>query len=60
MSPERIGKDKFYILSNQKLRRDLKWKPKIGLDEGINRCIDRIKKDLKLFSKSDENYVHNK
>jgi len=60
MSPERIGKDKFYILSNQKLRRDLKWKPKIGLDEGINRCIDWIKKDLKLFSKSDENYVHNK
>lgn len=60
MSPERIGKDKFYILSNRKLKRDLKWKPKIELDEGINRCIDWIKKDLKLFSKFDENYIHKK
>jgi dTDP-glucose 4,6-dehydratase len=60
MSPERIGKDKFYILSNRKLKRDLKWKPKIELDEGINRCIDWIKKDLNSFSKLDENYIHKK
>jgi dTDP-glucose 4,6-dehydratase len=58
--PERPGKDKFYILSNKKLKKDLKWNSKITLDEGINRCIDWIKKDLKLFSKSDENYIHKK
>ncbi len=33
---------------------------KITLDEGINRCIDWIKKDLNSFSKSDENYIHKK
>ena len=60
ISPERPGKDKFYILSNKKLKKDLKWNYKITLDEGINRCIDWIKKDLKLFSKSDENYIHKK
>ena len=60
ISPERPGKDKFYILANKKLKKDLKWNSKITLDEGINRCIDWIKKDLKLFSKSDENYIHKK
>ena len=60
ISPERPGKDKFYILSNKKLKKDLKWNSKITLDEGINRCIDWIKKDLKLFSKLDENYIHKK
>ena len=48
------------FISLKKLKRDLKWKPKIELDEGINRCIDWIKKDLKLFSKFDENYIHKK
>jgi len=60
ISPERTGKDKFYILSNKKLKKDLKWTPKITLDDGINRCIDWIKKDLSLFSKKDENYIHKK
>ena len=60
ISPERPGKDKFYILANKKLKKDLKWNSKITLDEGINRCIDWIKKDLKLFSKSDKNYIHKK
>ena len=59
-SPERPGKDKFYILSNKKIKKDLKWNSKITLDEGINRCIDWIKKDLKLFTKFDENYIHKK
>jgi len=60
ISPERPGKDKFYILSNKKLKKDLKWNSKITLDEGINRCIDWIKKDLNSFSKLDENYIHKK
>ena len=30
------------------------------LDDGINRCIDWIKKDLSLFSKKDENFIRKK
>ncbi len=60
IGPERLGKDKFYKISSSKLTKELKWKPKISLNEGINRCIDWIKRDLKLFSIKDENYIHKK
>ena len=58
IGPERLGKDKFYILSNKKLRSQLKWRPKITLNNGLDRCINWIKKDLYSFSKKDENYIH--
>ena len=46
--PERRGKDKYYVLSNKKLRKQFGWRAKISLDKGIDRCIDWIKKDLVL------------
>ena len=60
ISPERPGKDKFYILSNKKLKNSFNWEPKISINDGINKCIDWIKKDLKSFSKIDNKYVHKK
>ena len=60
ISPERPGKDKFYILSNKKLKNNFNWEPKISINDGINKCIDWIKKDLKSFSKNDNEYVHKK
>ena len=60
ISPERPGKDKFYILSNKKLKNNFNWQPKISINDGINKCIDWIKKDLKSFSKNDNEYVHKK
>ena len=60
ISPERPGKDKFYILSNNKLKKKFNWKPKIPINDGINRCINWIKKDLKSFSKNDYEYIHKK
>ena len=59
ISPERKGKDKYYILSNKKIK-NLGWKPKILLDQGIQNCIQWIKKDINLFSSNDENYQHKK
>ena len=60
MSPERPGKDKFYILSNKKLKNDFNWKAKISINNGIDKCINWIIKDFKSFSKYDEEYVHKK
>ena len=60
MSPERPGKDKFYILSNKKLKNDFNWKAKISINNGIDKCINWIIKDFKFFSKYDEEYVHKK
>ena len=59
LSPERKGKDKYYILSNKKIKK-LGWKPKISIDRGIQNCIEWIKKDIKSFSNTDETYTHKK
>ena len=60
IAPERPGKDNYYIISSKKMNKSFNWKTKISLDEGINRCIDWIKKDLRSFSKQDEYYIHKK
>ena len=58
-APERLGKDKAYILSNRKIKQ-LGWKSKITLNQGLNRCIDNIEKNIRLFEATDEKYVHKK
>ena len=60
ISPERPGKDKFYILSNNKLKNNFNWEPKISINDGIDKCINWIKKDYKKFTKSDCEYIHKK
>ena len=57
--PERIGKDKSYILSNSKIVK-LGWKTKINLQDGINKCIKNIRKYLREYNFKDENYIHKK
>jgi dTDP-glucose 4,6-dehydratase len=58
--PERIGKDKYYKLSNKKIKKEFKWEQKISLDNGIQKCIIWMKDNIHLFVKNDENYVHKK
>ena len=60
ISDERKGQDKFYSLSNKKINKELKWKEKISLNEGLLKTIFWVKKNLKLFNKYDENYIHKK
>jgi len=57
--PERLGKDKAYILSNRKIKQ-LGWKSKITLNQGLDRCISNIEKNIRLFKSTDEKYVHKK
>jgi dTDP-glucose 4,6-dehydratase len=57
-SNERKGKDKTYSLSSKKIRTKLKWKQKITLDKGLDRCIGWIKTNLKDFSDKDLEYTH--
>ena len=59
-SPERLGHDKYYILSSSKVRGNFNWKPEISLDSGIERTIQWAKKNLNSFSRSDEVYYHKK
>ena len=59
ISPERLGKDKYYSLLNKKIKK-LGWEPKISLSKGVERCIRNIKENIDGFKKSDENYIHKK
>jgi dTDP-glucose 4,6-dehydratase len=57
---DRKGKDKIYDLSSLKLKRQLLWKPKINLSEGLNETISWIDKNIKLLNKESLNYKHKK
>ena len=59
VSPERIGKDKIYSLNSNKLKK-LGWKPKISLDQGLNKVIRWIIKEEINLKEKDTIYVHNK
>jgi dTDP-glucose 4,6-dehydratase len=59
-SSDRKGKDKFYSLSSKKLLNEFNWKPRISLDEGLNRCIKWIKNNINCFDNKDQFYVHKK
>ena len=59
ISNDRTGKDSHYNLSSSKLRK-LGWKPKISLDEGIDRVINWFTLNKKLFKKKDYYYLHKK
>jgi len=59
-SPERLGKDKSYILSSKKIKSNFNWQTKISINDGIDRCINWVKKNLNFFSKLDEVYNHKK
>ena len=59
MSEDRLGKDIAYKLDSSKIRK-LGWKPKISLDEGIDRVIKWYKNYSDDFKKSDFSYKHKK
>lgn len=55
VTDERPGKDPAYYLANGKLR-DLGWRPKVDIDEGIKRVIDWAQKDWEKIK--DESTVY--
>ena len=57
---ERLGKDYLYYLNSNKLEKELNWKPKVGLEDGIKKTLVWIDNNFKLFKKKDLNYKHKK
>ena len=57
---DRIGKDEFYKLSSKKIIKNLKWKPTITLDDGINDVVEWIQKNYKFLAKKKLTYQHKK
>ncbi len=57
---ERLGKDMYYKLRSNQIRRDFNWKEKVKLEEGIEKTIIWIKKNYKNFNKQKLSYLHKK
>ena len=57
---ENMGKDLAYKLSSSKLKKELKWKSKVDLDEGLNKTIDWILNNYKKIKSENTIYVHKK
>ncbi len=56
---DRPGHDFRYALNSNKIKKTLKWKPKINLDEGISKTVDWYIKNQKYFKKINEkNFSH--
>lgn len=55
---ERLGKDAAYHLDSRKLRTELGWKDKVGLEEGLDECISWVKSNFDVLSKENPDYVH--
>ena len=56
---DRPGHDFRYALNSSKIRKALKWKPKINLNQGITKTVDWYIKNQKYFEKINEkNFSH--
>jgi len=57
---DRLGKDFAYKLNSSFLRKSLKWKPLIELQEGLDKTINWIRDDFAKLKKISTNYNHKK
>jgi len=55
---ENFGQDAVYSLDSSKAKKELNWKPKITLDEGIDETINWIEENWNIIKTKDINYVH--
>ncbi len=57
---ERVGKDRIYFLNSNKLRKDLKWRSKVNLDEGIKKTLIWFNQNKREIIKTKKFYIHKK
>jgi len=55
---ERLGKDSAYHLSSEKLRAELDWADSLALDQGLDECIDWVKKNIEDLKNQPLDYIH--
>lgn len=55
---DRLGKDSAYHLDSDKLRKELSWQDNISLDQGLDQCVDWVKKNLAELKQQPFDYIH--
>ena len=60
ISSDRIGKDSLYSLSSKKIRKELKWSPKVNLKDGLMQTIKWVEKNIDILKTQPKKYIHKK
>ena len=60
ISKERIGKDNLYSLSSAKIKKEIRWSPKIKLKNGLIQTINWIEENIGILKKQPKKYIHKK
>ncbi len=58
VSEERLGKDLAYMLDSSKLREELGWEARLGVDEGLDDCIAWVDRNFDALCHQNFDYVH--
>ena len=60
VTPDRPGKDFAYQLDSEKIRTELGWRDEINLDQGIDRTIAWVERNLEGLRDMPAEYIHRK
>jgi len=55
---ERLGQDKAYIIDSSKARKELGWRPRISIEEGVGEVIEWINNNFSAIRKMPHIYIH--
>ena len=60
VTQDRIGKDASYNLDSKKIRKELNWKPKINLNEGLMKTLKWADDNVAFLKHQKFQYIHKK
>ena len=60
ITQDRIGKDSMYNLNSNKIRKELNWKPKTNLREGLIQTLKWIDNNIAFLRHQKLHYIHKK
>jgi dTDP-glucose 4,6-dehydratase len=55
---ERPGQDAAYVIDSSRARKELAWRPEIGLDQGLSEVITWVNENWKEIAQQSLNYEH--
>ncbi|MDM8536548.1 GDP-mannose 4,6-dehydratase [Desulfobacterales bacterium HSG17] len=58
IAEERPGKDAAYLLDSSKAKKELGWKDKLSLDDGIKQVVSWVEENLNELLKQPLDYIH--
>ena len=55
---ERLGQDAVYEIDSTKARHELRWKPSVSLNQGVDEVVDWVEKNWRQIKALQHEYIH--